>query len=178
MVHDLRVEPGPEARRAAGRLWDGVEDFARFYGFASVLAVVGAREGLVRPDFAPGRGWMTLDEGPDGTRMTGKVLTGPVALPRFPRDWKARASALGPGPVIQSTGESQKIETRAARLCARAAADGLQVRRDRLTTPEQARGRAVSPDTSFSVVMDGVRLGGAEMSDAAILAAFGGHRPS
>jgi hypothetical protein len=55
VVHDLRVTDGPDARAVAKRLWDGVEEFAQFYGFASVLAVMGEEEGLVSPAFAPGR---------------------------------------------------------------------------------------------------------------------------
>jgi hypothetical protein len=103
----------------AKRLWDGVEEFAQFYGFASVLAVMGEEEGLVSPSFAPGRRWMTMDEGPGGARLSARVLMGPVDLPRFPRDWRARAAALGPGPVIQTTGESGTTEARAAGICAR-----------------------------------------------------------
>jgi hypothetical protein len=181
VVHDLRVRPGPGARVAAERLWRGVEDFARFYGFSSVLAILGEEEGLVVPTCGPGRGWMTADVGPGAARLVARVLHGPMSLPRFPRDWLARAAATGPGPVIQTTGESQKLETRAARLTARAAEGGIRVRRDRFSGPHEARARAVSPGATFSVLLDGIRLGGTELADAAILAAFAesvGQRPS
>jgi hypothetical protein len=181
VVHDLRVEPGPGARRAASRLWAGVEDFGRFYGFASVLAVLGARDGLIAPEAAPGRGWVTFDEAPQGVggaRLAGKVLTGPMSLPHFPTDWRARAAALGPGPVLQTTDESPEIEARAQRLCARAAAAGIHVTRDRLATPHDARNRAVAPGTAFAAVFDGKLIGGQGLDDATILSAFGVQSPA
>ncbi len=178
VVHDLRVSDGPEARCVARWLWQGVEEFARFYGFSSVLAAMGHEEGLVSPAFAPGRRWMTVDEGPGGARLTARVLHGPIPLPHFPRDWRARAASLGPDPVIQTTGESGATEARAAQLCARAAGAGLQVRRERLTTPELSRHRAVSPGATFSLVVAGERVGGLELSDEALFAAIAGHRPA
>jgi hypothetical protein len=186
VVHDLRVEPGPDARKVAAHLWAGVEEFARFYGFSSVLAVIGAEDGLIAPEVAPGRGWVIFDEGPRGAaadgvsgraRLAGRVLTGPVALPHFPTDWRARAAALGSAPVIQTTAESPEIETRADTLCARAAAAGIPVGRDRLTSPHDAQTRAVSPETAFSVVLDGAFLGGLGLDDRTILRAFGVQSP-
>jgi len=177
VVHDLRVSDGPEARSVARRLWEGVEEFGQFYGFSSVLALMGEEEGLVSPGFAPGRRWMTVDEGPGGARLTARVLHGPIALPHFPSDWRARAASLGPDPVIQTTGESGATEARAAQICARAAEAGVHVRRERLTTPELARHRAVSPGATFSVVVAGERVGGLEMSDDTLLAAILGQSP-
>lgn len=174
MVHDLRVRPGEGAQSAARRLWSGVEDFARYYGFSVVIALLGQEEGLISPEFAPGRGWFVVDEGPGGARLSARVLHGPALLPRFPHDWKARAASLGPGSVIQTTGESPALEGRAERLCASAAAHGLAVRRDRLCDPDRARARAVSPGATFAAVHDGTRIGGAELEDADILAAFAG----
>lgn len=180
VVHDLRVEPGPGARRAASRLWAGVEDFARFYGFASVLAVLGAEDGLIAQEAAPGRGWVTLDEDPRGAasaRLAGKILTGPVSLPHFPTDWRARAAALGPGAVLQTTAESPEIEARAHDICLRAAMSGIHVARDRLTTARDARSRAVSPGTAFAAVFDGAFVGGQGLDDRSILRAFGVQSP-
>ncbi len=173
VVHDLRVRPGGGAQAAARRLWSGVEEFARYYGFSVALALLGQEEGLVSPEFAPGRGWFVVDEGPCGALLSARVLHGPTLLPRFPRDWKARAASLGPGSVIQTTGESAALERRAARLCAWAAERGLAVRRDRLSDPDRARARSVSPGATFSAVHEGERVGGAELDDSEILAAFG-----
>jgi hypothetical protein len=178
VVHDLRVADGPNARAVAKRLWDGVEEFAQFYGFASVLAVLGEEEGLISPSFAPGRRWMTIDEGPGGARLSARVLYGPMDLPHFPRDWRARAAALGPDPVIQTTGESGATERRAARLVERAAGAGIRVCRDRLSTPDLSRHRAVSPGATFSVVAGARRVGGLELSDEEILAHFAVHSPA
>jgi len=191
VVHDLRVEPGPAAQKAAQRLWAGVEDFARFYGFSAVLAVLGAADGLIAPDLAPGRGWVTLDTFPSGSgqagdgaaaapaaRLAGRVLAGPVSLPHFPTDWRARAATLGPGAVLQTTAESPEIEARADGLCRKAAAAGIPVARDRLTSPHEARTRAVSPGTAFAAINDGIFLGGQALPDRVILRAFGVHSPA
>lgn len=177
IVHDLRVSPTSDARSVAKRLWDGVEEFARFYGFSTVLAILGEEEGLVSPGFAPRRSWVTIDHAPGGAHLVARVLVGPTALPRFPRDWRARAASLGPGPVIQTSGESSVTEARADAICALAQDAGLKVARDRLTTPELARHRAVSPGATFSAVMDGRRVGGMELTNAELLAAFAGHSP-
>ncbi|WP_025310518.1 hypothetical protein [Roseicyclus elongatus] len=76
VVHDLRVAPGPEAVAGARSLWAAVERFATYYGYAAVLAMTGRDEGLVAPELAPGRGWLTLDTGPDEVRLWGRVLHG------------------------------------------------------------------------------------------------------
>jgi hypothetical protein len=39
-----------------------------------------------------------LDEGPGGARLSARVLMGPSTCRAFPRDWRARAAALGPVP--------------------------------------------------------------------------------
>ncbi|MDG4648534.1 hypothetical protein P6F26_08760 [Roseibacterium sp. SDUM158017] len=178
VVHDLRVRRGPGARVAAARLWAGVEDFARYYGFSVVLGLLGLEDGLIDPAFAPGRGWVGVDVGPGGAQLSALFLQGPAPLPSFPRDWLARAASLGPGAVIQTTGESQALETRAARLCTRAAERGMRIRRQRPSNPDEARARAVSPGATFSFVLDGRRIGGAEMPDAAILECVAAQRPS
>lgn len=172
VVHDLRVAAGPGARAAARPLWDGVEDFARFYGFAAILALSGPEQGLIAPGLMPARGWMALDHGPGGARLLAQVLQGPMTLPRFPRDWRARAAALGPGVTIQTTGESTVLEARALCLAAKAAAAGVPVRRVRLSDPRAARQKAVSPGALFSVVRDGRRVAGPDSTDAEILDAI------
>lgn len=169
VVHDLRVMPGPDARHAARPLWNGVESFARFYGFEQVLALTGPAHGLIDPTLTPARGWMTVDAGEGGTRLVAHVLQGPLDLPRLPHDWCARAAALGPGAVVQTTGESCTLERRAWLLIKAAAARGVSVRREILSDPDTARARAVSPSALFSVVVDGQRIAGPEMSDTAIV---------
>ncbi|PWK55319.1 hypothetical protein [Roseicyclus mahoneyensis] len=182
VVHDLRVAPGPIAREGAARLWSAAEDFARYYGFVAVLALIGRGAGLISRDHAPGRGWLTLDEGPAETRLVGRILQGPLELPRLPRDWDRRASALGPGLVVQTTGEYETLEARAAAIVAAASARGIAARRDRLTDPEMVHARAVRPGAVCTVVADGVLLGGPELSVDTILALSGGppagQRPS
>jgi hypothetical protein len=101
-----------------------------------------------------------------------------VSLPHFPTDWRARAAALGPGAVLQTTAESPEIEARAHDLCQRAAMSGVHVARDRLTTPQDARTRAVSPGTAFAAVFDGELIGGQGLDDRAILSAFGVQSPA
>lgn len=169
VVHDLRVAEGPKARTAARQLWAGVEDFARFYGFAAIYAVFGNRSRMIRPEVAPPRGWMCLDQGPGEARLMAQVLTGPLPLPQFPTDWAARAASLGPGVVVQTTGECAGEVARIARLERMAARRGGALRVDRLTAPHLSQHRAVGPCPIFSVVVDGQWRGGTELSDEEIL---------
>lgn len=172
VVHDLRVAPGPLAREGAARLWGAVEQFAQYYGFALVLALIGEGAGLIAPVDAPGRGWMTLDRGPDrcGARLVGRVLQGPLILPRLPSDWQARAAALGPGLVIQTTGESAALERRAESVVEDLRALGISVRRDRMCDAASARSRAVCPGAAYAVIHEGRYVGGQEMGADALLA--------
>lgn len=164
VVQDLRVAPGLLARDGAFRLWSVAESFARYYGLAAVLALVGRGPGLVAPELAPGRGWLTLDEGPGRVRLVGRILQGPLALPRLPRDWGRRAAALGPGVTIQTTGECSALEDRARRMLGGLEALGLPARHDRLADAETLRARAVRPDAVYSVVVDGQLIGGPEVT--------------
>jgi len=168
-VHDLRVAHGPKSEAAATKLWSVVEKFARYYGYACVLALIGDGPGLIAPDRAPRRGYVTFDEAPAGARLIGKVLQGPLPLPRFPRDWELRTAAIGPGIVLQTTGESAALEAQAEGVFRDITSRGLPVRYDRLTEPQMAQARAVAPSALYSVIYNGVRLGGPELSSADIL---------
>jgi hypothetical protein len=171
VVHDLRVAPGPLAREGVARLWAVVDRFASYYGYAAVLALVGAAPGLIAPADAPGRGWLTLDRSAFGDRLVGRILQGPMALPQLPRDWDQRAAALGPGLVIQTTGESAALEARARAVIAALAAQGIAVRHDRLTRAEDVRARAVRPGAVYAAACDGRWLGGPELGPEALLRA-------
>lgn len=178
VVQDLRVAPGPLAAGGIARLWSVAEGFARYYGFAAVLALIGPGPGMIARDHAPGRGWLTLDEGPGAVRLVGRVLQGPMALPRLPGDWAARGRALGPGVVIQTTGESAALEARAAASLTALAARGVAARHDRLPDAETLRARAVRPAVPYSVVLDGVVIGGPELSPDEILKRAGAGVPA
>ncbi|NKX43631.1 hypothetical protein [Roseicyclus persicicus] len=171
VVHDLRVGAGPLAREGAARLWAAVERFAAYYGYAAVLALTGAGPGLIAPANGPGRGWLTLDRSPFGDRLVGRILQGPLALPRLPQDWAMRAAALGPGVVIQTTGESATLEARARAVTAALAPHGVRVRHDRATCAEETRCCAVRPGAAYAVVLDGRYLGGPELGPEGILRA-------
>lgn len=170
VVHDLRVAPGPLARDGVARLWSVAEGFARYYGFAAVLGLTGRAPGLIAPDHAPGRGWLTLDEGPGDIHLVGRVLHGPMDLPRMPTDWARRSAALGPGVVIQTSGESAPLEDRARTMVARLSSRGVQARHDRLTDADSVRARAVWPATPYCVVRDGKLIGGPELSADMLIA--------
>ena len=179
VVQDLRIAPGLLAKDGAARLWAEAEGFARYYGLAAVLALVGPGPGLIAPEVAPGRGWLTLDEGPGGVRLVGRILQGPLSLPHLPRDWAARAAALGPGVTIQTTGECTALEDRARRMLSALDALRIPARQDRLADASGLRARAVRPGAVFSVVVDGRLIGGPEVTLDAILEHLGGdQRPS
>jgi len=164
VVQDLRVAPGPSAKENTARLWSVAEHFARYYGLAAVLALVGDGPGLVAGNHAPGRGWLTLDRGPDETRLVGRVLHGPMALPGLPVRWAARAAALGPGVVIQTTGESARLDARARCVVAALRARGIAARHDRLADADSVRALAVRPAAAYSAVVHGRMAGGPDVS--------------
>lgn len=179
VVHDLRVAPGPLAEGGTARLWAVAERFARYYGMAAVLALVGDGPGLVARNRAPGRGWLTLDQGPDETRLVGRILQGPLALPGLPVAWAARGAALGPGVVIQTTGESARLEARARTVVAGLRARGIAARQDRLADAASVQALAVRPAAAYSAVVDGRIAGGPELSVTALARlAAPAHSPS
>lgn len=174
VIHDLRVPTGPLARDATRHLLREVEGFARYFGYTLLVAITGDEPGLLSADFAPGRRWVAFDKGPGGARLLGRVLQGPHAFPSFPADWDARGAALGPGLVIQTTGESTPLEARARFLCAALEGRAIAVRHERLTSPAVVQNRAARPSATFSVHMDGAYLGGPELTPDDLLAAVFG----
>lgn len=174
VVQDLRIAPDLVGRDGAARLWSVVEGFARYYGLAAVLALIGRGPGLIAPEVAPGRGWLTLDEGPGGVRLIGRILQGPLALPHLPRDWDARAKALGPGVVIQTTGECRALADRARRMLSGLSALRIPARHDCPADASALRRRAVRPDAVYSVIVDGQVIGGPEVTLDMILDRLGG----
>jgi hypothetical protein len=169
VVHDLRAGPGALACENTARLWSEAEQFARYYGYAMVLALLGDGPGLVAADRAPGRGWVTVDRGAGGVRLVARILHGPVALPRLPSDWGLRAAALGPGLVIQTTGESRRLERLASARVAALRRRGIAARHLRPCDSEAARSGAIRPAAAYAVACDGRLLGGPEVSMAEML---------
>ena len=171
VVQDLRVASGPQSREAALRLWQAVEDFAQYFGYHLVVALIGEGPGLIAPGHGPGRGWMTCDFGPGGARLLGRVLQGPVAMPRLPGDWAARAQALGSGLVIQTSGESAGLDARAQAMVAELAPRGVAIRHLRAKDGADLRARAITPGAAYAISCDGRLLGGAELGPDDLLRA-------
>jgi hypothetical protein len=171
VIHDLRVAPGRLARDSAKRLWSVTSNFAQYYGYSAVLALLGKSAGLVSPELAPGRGWLTLDKGPCDERLVAQVLHGPLALPSLPANWELRAAAIGAGLVIQTTGESLRLEAAARSTVDALAARGIAVRVDRLVDAEDVRSRALCPGAAYTVACGGRVLGGAELGPGELLRA-------
>ena len=178
VVHDLRLDRVGDVPRTRDLMWDAVERFARYYGYAAILAITGTEAGLIDPGTVPAKRWITLDHGPGEARLVGRILQGPMALPRLPTDWARRATACGPGLVVQTTAESATVNAHIAKLVSGLSQHGLSLRRDVLADPVTARHRAVSPGTLCSVVLDGQRLGGLDMSVADIVQAATRRRPA
>lgn len=174
VVHDLRVAGGPHAPEAVDCLWGAVLSFAQYFGFPLVTAIIGTEPGLIAPDHAPGRGWITCDAGAGDARLVMRVLHGPVAMPRLPRDWAGRARDLGPGLVIVTSGESAPLEARAQALRMELAPRGVAIRHIRACDGPDLRARALTPGAAYAVSCDGRHLGGAELgADDLLRAALG-----
>lgn len=168
IVEDLRIDPARAAPDAARRLWREVERWARYYGFASVVALCGRGTGLIDPELLRGTGPQLLDGTGTGLCLMGRILSGPVSVPRLVCDGTARRRALGPGLVIQSAGACEALEGRGDALMERAAAIGLPARRDRLTDARDAQARAVLPSALFAAILDGELIGGPDTALPAI----------
>jgi len=166
MVHDLRVMPGPRAAADAAQLWRGVEDWARYFGYAGVAALIGDGPGLVPRGYLPRRHYARVDQGRSGEDLIVRVLQGPVALPQLARDCAERAARLGPGLVVQTTGEATALAARAERVLRVARRWGLPARLERFQTAADTQAHAVNPAALFGVWRDGVQIGGPGTSDA------------
>ena len=154
VIHDLRVGAGPLARESVARLWAVVGNFATYYGYAAVLALAWRGPGPDLDGGCTGRGWVTLETGPGGVRLVGKVLQGPVALASFPSDWGRRAQARGPRPCHSDHRRKPAARGRGPATLSRAlTARGIPVRHDRLTGAEDVRARALSPGAAYTVAM-------------------------
>jgi hypothetical protein len=103
-----------------------------------------------------------------------RSLQGPVAIPRLPRDWDARAAALGPGLVIVTSGESARLEARAASMLAQLEPRGVAIRHLRPRDAAHLRACALTPGAAYAVSRNGRYLGGAELdADDLLRAALG-----
>lgn len=170
VIHDLRVADAPGADETTRRLWDSVESFARYYGYAAVLAIGGEGCGVIPRLRRPTHRWLKLDQSACGSELWGRILQGPLALPRFPDDFAQRVQRLGPGLCVQTTGEMADTDRRIAAL--RAAMGPEPVAIDRLADARAVHQRAVRPGAGYSVVLDGRVLGGADLDEADVLRAL------
>jgi hypothetical protein len=164
VVQDLRVATAPQRPAAALALWQAVEEFARYFGYHLLVALIGQGPGLIAPEHGPGQGWLICDDGPEGVRLVGRVLQGPVSLPRLPQDWEARAQAMGPGLVILTSGESVTLEARAEAMVAAIAGRGVSIRHLRFSDAADLRARAIRPGAAYAITCDGRYLGGPELT--------------
>ncbi|MEY3005196.1 MAG: hypothetical protein RLZZ491_2372 [Pseudomonadota bacterium] len=174
VVQDLRVADGPGRREAAARLWQAVADFAHYFGYRMVVALIGPGPGVIAPAHAPGRGWLRCALGPQDVQLVARVVQGPVSLPALPQDWAARAARLGPGLVIQTSGESAPLEARARGMVSALAPRGLAIRHVTAANGAAVRATAVAPGAAYAVSCDGRYLGGPELEvDDLLRAALG-----
>ncbi len=170
VVHDLRVLPGPCAAAHTARLWRSVEEWACYFGYAGVVALSGDADGFIAPERVPPRHYTCVDDNQFGARLIARVLRGPVALPRLPRDWTRRAAGLGSGVVVQCTGETGRLAARAERVLRVAERRGVPARVDCFDSAAEVQARAGHPAAVFAVYRDGVPHGGPETTDAQLRA--------
>ncbi|PIV75269.1 MAG: hypothetical protein COW55_06130 [Rhodobacteraceae bacterium CG17_big_fil_post_rev_8_21_14_2_50_65_11] len=131
------------------------EEWARYYGFWAVLALIGQGVDRCAEADLHARGYSIADDSDAGVMLCARILQGPTALPRLPRDWGARAAALGPGLVIQSAGHCPDQTARAEALVSHAREAGLAARLDRIDSAQDARNRLAAPGALFCVALDG-----------------------
>ncbi|WP_146636195.1 hypothetical protein [Nioella nitratireducens] len=154
VIERLEIDPGSRPSPGLGTLLRAAEEWAGYFGFASVLLPIRAEAGVSARALSD-HGYCCVDRTVGKTGLWMRVLHGPTLLPFLPQDWQARTAALGPGLVVQSGGQSDEQHDIAQGLLDRATAAGLPARFDLLTCAEDARKRTVWPGTLFSVVLDG-----------------------
>jgi hypothetical protein len=137
------------------RLLGAVEDWARYYGYMGVVVLLDAMDAARSFHQRCLSGYCRFDQTAGGVWLLGKVLEGPVELPRLPQDWAERAAKMGPGLVIQTAAGCQAHTQLAHRLIRQARAHQIPARQDVLISALDVRARVVRPTGLFSVVLDG-----------------------
>lgn len=155
VVQRLWVEAASDPGDAKALLLDEAEQWARYYGFWGILTLVGQGIGLCAGAELHRRGYRVVDETGAGVGLGARILQGPMALPRLPRDWGMRSAALGPGLVIQNAQHCPDQTARATALLSSAREAGLLARLDTIDTADAARRRLAAPGTLFCVALDG-----------------------
>lgn len=155
VIECLRVEAQAGRVVGIGALLRVAEDWARYYGFSTLLMTLRQEDDREILSELHRQGFQLFDQTMGGLQLWGRVLQGPVELPRLPQDWRARAARLGPGLVIQSIGHSDSQQKKAEDLLSRGREAGLPVRLDWIGTADQARTELACPDALSCVLLDG-----------------------
>lgn len=164
VIECLRVDAQADRAEGIGALLRAAEDWARYYGFSTILILLRDDEDRDLRSQLRRRGYLMLDRTRGEVHLWSLVLQGPVPLPLLPQDWRGRAARLGPGLVLQSLGNSESRRQKAEELlrCGREA--GLLARLDHMRTADQARSRLACPDAMSCVVLDGDLVGNCSWS--------------
>lgn len=159
VIECLRVDAQAGRVVGIGALLRVAEDWARYYGFSTLLILLRDGEDKELRTELSRQGFRVLDQTAGNVQLWGLVLQGPVPLPSLPQDWRARAARLGPGLVIQRLGNSDSQCQKAEELMARSQKAGLLSRLDHMNTAQAARARLACPDAMSCVALDGELVG-------------------
>lgn len=172
VVQNLKVEG---AKGGADILLCAAEEWARYYDFSAVVLVTEHAPELTPHIAGQNSGYRLLARADEGASLMGKVLQGPMILPRFPTDLHARKTALGPGLVIQCVTRCEAQLELSWRLAQKARASGLKARVDQIDTAKDAREKLVSPVSHMAVMLNGKRIDNMHMSENQLWQTIQGH---
>lgn len=159
VIECLRVDAQAGRVVGIGALLRVAEDWARYYGFASILMLLRDGEDQEMLMELRRQGYLALDQTMGGVQLWGRILQGPVGLPLLPQDWRRRAGRLGPGLVLQSLGNCESRRQKTEELLRFGREAGLLARLDHIRTADHARARLACPDAMSCVVLDGDLVG-------------------
>jgi hypothetical protein len=159
VIECLRVDATAGRSVGIGALLRVAEDWARYYGFSSLLMLLRNTDDPDMRAELRRQSYRVVDQTLGGMQLWGQVLQGPVALPLLPQDWRSRAAQLGPGLVIQTLGNGDRNRSRAETLLTMGREAGVLSRLDHIRTAEQARTRLACPDAMSCVALDGEIVG-------------------
>lgn len=164
VIEVLRAEGHAGRSPAIRALLRVAEDWARYFGFSALLLPAPDSNDQDLTDALCGQGFQVIDSTLGKVDLWGKILLGPVALPRLPQDWPARAARLGAGLVMQVLGRCDSQLRKRSDLLDMARAEGIAARIDHLPNAAEARARLTCPDGQSCVALDGSVLGAGNWS--------------
>ena len=154
LIHCLWVTGRSRGTGLAVALLDHAAADARAAGLSGIAVVASSRGWLAGSAFYLRHGFAPVAEAPPSfTLLERRFSAGPT--PRFPRDWRARAAACGPGLTVFRTDQCPYLADATDLARGMAADRGVPFAQIVLDSAAAVRRRAPSPYGVYGLVLDG-----------------------